>query len=80
MNDKNNRRREDLPLSAPNMDGNVWPKQNCPAFTPRAEAADGLKQCWYCCYADFHLDRPRALEVGVCYYPKKIMTHKGAVL
>lgn len=67
-----NRRREDMPLSAPNAEGNVWPKQSCPAFEPRVGACKELGQCWYCKYADFHLDRPRALDVGVCYWPKKI--------
>lgn len=65
------RRWEDIPLSAPNAEGNVWPKQVCPAFEPRDSAPIGLYQCWYCCYADFHLDKPRALDVGVCYWPRK---------
>lgn len=55
-------------LSAPNSGGNVWPRQSCPAFTPRSGAA--LNECWYCVYADFHLDRPRALDVGICEWPK----------
>ena len=63
------RRREDQPLNAPNRDGNVWPEQSCPAFTPRGGALKST--CWYCVYADFHQDKPRALEVGVCYYPKR---------
>lgn len=62
-------RKEDQPLDKPNRDGNVWPKQTCPAFTPRGDAMVGICECWYCCFADFHLDRPRALDVGVCYYP-----------
>lgn len=62
-------RREDLPLHAPNSGGNVWPKQSCPAFTPRGGAAEDT--CWYCVYADFHLDKPRALEVGICNWPEK---------
>lgn len=66
------RRREDALLLAPNTEGNVWPKQACPAFEPRADTPEGLRQCWYCRHADFHLDKPRALEVGVCYWPKKI--------
>lgn len=61
--------REDQPLDAPNRDGNVWPRQRCPAFTPRYDGA--LNECWYCVYADFHLTMARALDVGVCYYPKK---------
>ena len=65
------RRREDRPMPAPNAGGNVWPKQSCPAFTPRDGTAE--KTCWYCAYADFHLDQPRALDVGVCYWPKKIL-------
>ncbi len=42
------RRREDAPLKAPNAEGNVWPKQVCPAFEPRADAPEGLRRCWYC--------------------------------
>lgn len=66
-------RREDRPLNAPNAEGNVWPKQVCPAFGPRAGAPPGLRQCWYCRCADFRLDKPRALDVGVCCWPKKIL-------
>lgn len=66
------RRQEDMPLSAPNAEGNVWPTQACPAFEPRDDTPKGLRQCWYCRYADFHLDKSRALDVGVCYWPKKI--------
>lgn len=54
-------------LSAPNPSGNVWPGQSCPALLPRGGAAE--QTCWYCVYADFHLDRPRALEVGICEWP-----------
>ena len=70
-------RREDQPLEKPNQDGNVWPKQACPAFTPREGAAAGIYECWYCCFADFHLDKPRALDVGVCYFPKIVYRNKG---
>ena len=66
---KTARRREDLPISAPNSGGNVWPRQNCPAFTARGGAAE--RTCWYCVYADFHLDKPRALDVGICDWPDK---------
>lgn len=65
------RRREDMLLSAPNADGNVWPKQACPAFEPRSNTPKGLCQCWYCCHADFHLDKPKSLDVGICYWPQK---------
>ena len=68
------RRREDQPLPAPNSGGNVWPKQHCPAFTPRGGNVE--RTCWYCVYADFHLDQPRALDVGVCYWPRKLPTEK----
>lgn len=59
--------KKDLP--APNSGGNVWPYQYCPAFVGRGGAPE--KQCWYCVYADFHLDKPRALEVGICEWPQK---------
>ena len=39
------RRREDMPMSAPNAEGNVWPKQVCPAFEPRTDALKGIQQC-----------------------------------
>ncbi len=67
----NMRRHEDAPLKAPNTDGNVWPKQLCPTFEPRSDAPLGVRQCWYCRYADFHLYTMRSLDVGVCYWPKK---------
>ena len=77
MENQVRRRKEDLPFDKPNCDGNVWPKQSCPAFTPRSETL--LLECWYCVYADFHLDKPRALDVGVCYYPVKQMKQEGFV-
>lgn len=67
------RRKSDQPLKVPNAEGNVWPRQSCPAFTPRSATPLGFTQCWYCRYADFHLDKPRALDVGVCCWPKKIL-------
>ena len=70
------RRREDRTLHAPNAGGNVWPGQHCPAFAARGGAAE--ETCWYCVYADFHLDKPRALDVGVCYWPKKILMETAA--
>lgn len=67
MSNTARRRREDQALPAPNAGGNVWPHQSCPALTPRGGAAEST--CWYCVYADFHLDKPRALEVGICNWP-----------
>ena len=59
------------PLSAPKPGGSVWPRQSCPAFTPRKEqlSIDAI-QCWFCRYADFHRRRPVTLEVGICYWPE----------
>ena len=62
-------RREALPTPKPG--GSVWPRQSCPAFTPRKEYLPmGGSQCWFCRYADFHLTRPVALEVGICCWPE----------
>jgi hypothetical protein len=69
------RRREDRPLKAPNAYGNVWPNQSCPVFMPRGGAAE--KTCWYCVFADFHLDMPRALKVGICCWPGKAKGGRG---
>lgn len=60
-------------LEKPNRDANVWPEDCCPAYTARAGAQEGLKQCWYCRYADFHLKSEKALEVGVCKWPEKVL-------
>jgi len=57
----------------PNARGSVWPNDVCPAYTPREGSMEGIKGCWYCRYADFHLKEEKALEVGVCQWPKKIM-------
>jgi len=70
------RRREDRELSAPNAEGNVWPRQTCPAFSPRKDVAEGISECWYCVHADFHLECERPLEVGVCLWPGKKEDHK----
>lgn len=56
-----------LSYDKPKQNGNVWPRQTCPAFMPRRDAA--LTQCWYCKYADFQLGATKALEVGVCRWP-----------
>ncbi len=66
-------RREDMPLYAPNSPGNVWPKQVCPAYEPRDNTLNGLRQSWYCCFADFRFDTPKALDVGVCYWAKQFV-------
>jgi hypothetical protein len=65
-------------LPAPNSGGNVWPAQSCPAFVPRGGAAE--QTCWYCVYADFHLDRPIALEVGICEWPSKGFSEREEIL
>lgn len=66
-------KRKDCTLAAPNAEGNVWPSEVCPAFEPRADAIEGLPQCWYCRCADFHLDRPHSLDVGICCWPRKVI-------
>ena len=59
------------PLPAPNSGGSVWPRQSCPAFMPRkGHLPTEDSQCWCCRYADFHLTRPVALEVGICCWPE----------
>jgi len=67
------KQKEQERLAAPNAEGNVWPKQSCLVFEPREGTPTGVTECWYCRYADFHLEKLRALDVGVCYWPKRIM-------
>ena len=57
----------------PKRDGSVWPEDICPAYTPREDAIPSIQGCWYCKYADFHLKEERALEVGICKWPEKII-------
>lgn len=57
----------------PNSGGNVWPDDECPAYTPREGSIDSVKGCWYCKYADFHLTTDKALDVGICNWPKKVI-------
>lgn len=56
-------------IAEPPIEQNVLPRQCCPAFLPREGALPGERECWFCAYADFHLDKPKALEVGICRYP-----------
>ena len=60
-------------FEGPNQNGNVCPEDYCPAYTPREEAIESLKDCWYCRYADFHLKEEKALEVGNCKWPHKVL-------
>lgn len=56
--------------SAPQTGQSVWPKEGCCCFSSRkAIMADKLKECWFCRYADFHLNQEIALEVGICCFP-----------
>ena len=57
-------------MPEPKRNGSVWPRQRCPAFTPRRSASQKQAECWFCRYADFHLTEPVALEVGICCWPE----------
>ena len=65
--------RDGMYCEVPNKNGNVWPGNLCAAYTPREDAIDSLKECWYCRYADFHLKEERALEIGICKWPHKVL-------
>ena len=65
--------RDGMYFEVPNKNGNVWSGNLCPAYTPREDAIDSLKECWYCGYADFHLKEERALEIGICKWPHKVL-------
>ncbi len=53
--------------------GSVWPEQRCPVFAGRRIGLCAVKSCWFCRYANFHLQEQMALEVGVCCWPKAQM-------
>ena len=58
-------------FSEPQKGLNVYPNQWCPMFSARRTNL-GLPhpECFYCKYADFHLDKEVCLDVGKCCYPK----------
>ena len=60
-------------FSAPKPGESVWPHQGCPCWTARRYTllATPDHECWCCAFADFHLGQDKALEVGICQYPKK---------
>lgn len=60
-------------LSEPNQNGNVTPMQHCPSFEERHSETLALPSCWFCRHADFHLTARRALDVGICHWPKKVV-------
>lgn len=53
--------------------GSVWPDQRCPVFAGRRVGLCAVRSCWFCRYANFHLQEQRTLEVGVCCWPKAQM-------
>ncbi|MBQ7384622.1 MAG: hypothetical protein IJV72_07540 [Clostridia bacterium] len=63
-------------LTEPPMECNVRAAQCCPAFLARKGALVCDRECWFCQYADFHLRNEVTLEVGICRYPKKVITGK----
>ena len=56
-------------MTEPPRGQNILPMQSCPAFIPREGALPSDNECWFCAYADFHIDRIKPLEVGICGYP-----------
>ena len=49
--------------------GEVTSHQCCDC-SPRQSVTQPRRECWFCRYADFHLDRPVALETGICRFPE----------
>lgn len=43
----------------------------CPAYAERDGAMPCERECWFCVYADFHLEQNETLEKGICHYPQK---------
>lgn len=72
MTEKSWQHNENMLFDKPNSDSNVWPYQCCPVFTPRSEGC--IKECWYCRYADFHLDRAKSVDIGICCWPRDGIT------
>lgn len=56
-------------FDSPQANKNVWPHQYCPAFDKRRTSFHAAPECFYCKYADFHIEQSIALDVGICCYP-----------
>jgi len=56
-------------FEAPQSNKNIWPHQYCPVFDKRHTSFHSAPECFYCKYADFHIEQPVALDVGICCYP-----------
>lgn len=56
-------------FEAPQSNKNIWPHQYCPAFVKRHTSFHSAPECFYCKYADFHIEQTVALDVGICCYP-----------
>ena len=54
----------------PHSEKNVWRHQYCPMFRLRMTSVHAAPECFFCKYADFHLESMNALDVGICCYPK----------
>lgn len=50
--------------------GEVERSSVCTYFSPRKSMTVARRECWYCRYADFHLNEEVPLEVGACCYPQ----------
>ena len=48
----------------------VWPHQVCPKYQERGNSLAVEPTCYFCKYADFHLNETVALEVGICCWPE----------
>ena len=51
----------------------IGPRDVCSFYEPRDKCIVVMKECWYCRYADFQLDKPNTLEFGICCYPNKVI-------
>jgi len=57
-------------FKSPPSGRSVGPEQYCPGFHARFSSTEVLRpECWFCRYADFHLDQEVTLDVGTCRFP-----------
>ena len=61
--------KEKKQLDCPSVGKTIASHQKCPAFVARDGALPNEKECWFCKYADFQLNKPHSAEFGICKYP-----------
>lgn len=57
-------------FAEPQTDKKVFPLQYCPKYQQRYSITPVIPECYFCRFADFHLNMNTPPETGECHYPE----------